>query len=554
MTDSNEHDTAEQDAGAVRCFKCGNRVTASAVTCIHCGAKLKRSLPGAHPSVGSIAIIGGGAAMLLALTGLIVWMVRGTSPSPAPTAVAAAPADVDDFDDPTPEVATPAPAPAPTTNNGFDDDFDDDFDDFPLAVADVDEPEHLRQLRLSASEGDAAAAYRLGSAYYAGNDVDVNKRTALAWFKQATLGTHREALFMAGRMLIRGDGVDPNVEEGLGYLQQAAEQGHTEAEFLLGQLYYTGEHVSADAATAAEWFERAAEKNHPDALMQMGFMAMNGEGMEPSMERGVVFLRRAADMGRPEGLEQLRAIAREQVAEDINARFPPFERGDALVVRRSDGQVVRGTFFRLHEGILTVLMEDRERVEVPLGDIDITNRIRLDDSFRDLMIRGRVEEDLAIQSAEGRRELDTSAIRTLEDWTEAAWRGFPVAQRNVGLAHFHGRDTTVDYPTAFVWMRIAAQQGDPAAQYHLGLMYFRGRGAPPSESTGLGWISRAAEQGHPQARQALDQYLQARANQQQLLDQIRARRQEERDFHAQRLQQIRSSEDYGRLGMRPISR
>lgn len=552
MTESTERDSEAQQTGEVRCSKCGNRVTASAVTCIHCGAKLKRSLPVARPSLGSLAMIGGGVAVLFALLGLIVWMLRGSSQPPP--AVATAPADLHDFDDPTPTRAAQPVAAEPAASNGFGDDFDDDFGDFPLEAAAVDEPEHLRQLRLSASEGDATAAYRLGSAYFDGDGVEANKRTALAWFRQASLGTHREALFMAGRMLLQGDGVEANVPEGLGYLQQAAEQNHTEAEFLLGQLHYTGEHVPANAVTAAEWFEKAAEKNHPDALMQLGFMAMNGEGMEQSMERGVLYLRRAADMGRPQGLEQLRAIARKQVTEDINARFPPFERGDALVVRRSDGQVLRGTLFRQLEGTVTLLLEDRERVEVPLGDIDLSNRIRLDDTFRELTIRGRVEEDLAMQSAEARRVLDTSSIRTLDDWTEAAWRGFPEAQRNVGLAHLQGRGTDVDYPVAFVWMRIAAQQGDPAAQYHLGLMYFRGRGAPPSESTGLNWISRAAEQGHPQARQALDQYLQARSNRQQLIEEMRARRQEDLEYHAQRIQQIRGSSDYGRLGMRDLSR
>jgi TPR repeat protein len=507
--------------------------------------------------MGSLAIIGGGLAVLLALIGLIIWLMGGSSAPPTPV-TAQAPA-LDDFDDFGDSSAAPAPAPLPADDRtarspDASNDFDDEFDDFPLAAAAAaDEPEQIRQLRLSASEGDASAAFRLGKAFYDGDDIEQSKRTALAWFKQAALSAHQESQFLAGRMLIQGDGVDANVQEGLGFLRQAAEQGHTQAEFFIGQLHYTGEHLQQDAAAAAEWFGRAAEKNHADALTQLGFMAMNGEGMEPNMQQGVVYLRRAADMGRPEGLEELKAIVREQAAEDVNRRFPPFERGAAMAVRRSNGQVVRGTFFRQHEGVVTLLLENRERVEIPLGDVDIATRIRLDDSFRELMIRGRVEEDLATEGTGARRTLDISKLRTLDDWIEAGWRGFPEAQRYVGLAHLHGRDTLVDYPTSFIWMRIAAIQGDADAQYHLGLMYFRGRGAPPNESTGLGWISRAAEQNHPQARQALDQYMAARANQRQLLEEIQARRQEEMEHHSRRLQEIRGSPEYGRLGMRPIS-
>lgn len=516
--------------GSSQCGKCGQRVTSSALTCIHCGAKLTQNPDKASkPAISDLAWIGGGAFSILLVLGMAWFLFRSNKPQ-----------------------ELPPPLTADRSASLADDDAEMDGDDdgwTETFSADDKESDALRDLRLAAEGGDPTAQYRLGMAYLDGTDVEEDIEKAVMWLQQAGRQGHKEALFQSGTMVLNGDRVQSAPADGIQLIEQAAELDHTEAAYQLGLLYDEGTHVSRDATIAATWYQKAADKNHAGALTGLGFMLLRGDGVEPNMSAGVMNLRRAADMGESAGLEQLTTIVRSRVTQDIDQQYPVMQLGDDIVLRHSSGQVFRGTFMRTSDNMLS-MRTDTGQEDIPLGDVDIGNRIRTDSAFRALLVKARIEENLATDMESVRQPLDPSTLGSFADTEEAAEKGYVLAQRQLGMAYFTGKGVQKDYASAFVWFRVASLQGDPVAQYYLGSMYFRGYGITPNESAAIGWMSRAADQNHPKAKTFLQNHLSARENSAQLLAEAKNKRREEADYHAKRLEEIRKSNDYNQLGVR----
>lgn len=77
--------------------------------------------------------------------------------------------------------------------------------------------------------GDPIAARLLGTMYYSGRGVAVDKGAALDYFLIAS-EVDAEAAYMAGFMLLRGDGVVADVYDGTDLMNQAAEMGSSHAQ------------------------------------------------------------------------------------------------------------------------------------------------------------------------------------------------------------------------------------------------------------------------------------------------------------------------------------
>ncbi len=106
----------------------------------------------------------------------------------------------------------------------------------------------IRQLRLKAEQGNAAAQCELGNRYYSGVDVEENNIEAVAWYRKAADQGHAMAQRNLAVMYSRGLGVEKNKVEANKLFNKAieqrrkdAEQGGAEEQYILGVLYYEGE-------------------------------------------------------------------------------------------------------------------------------------------------------------------------------------------------------------------------------------------------------------------------------------------------------------------------
>jgi TPR repeat protein len=78
---------------------------------------------------------------------------------------------------------------------------------------------------------------------------------------------------------------------------------------------------------------------------------------------------------------------------------------------------------------------------------------------------------------------------------QGAERGEAIAQYNVGNAYYQGQGVSQDTQKAFAWYRRAAAQGHIRAQLMVGLMYEQGRDVPQNYAEALIWYRKTADQG-----------------------------------------------------------
>jgi TPR repeat protein len=92
------------------------------------------------------------------------------------------------------------------------------------------------------------------------------------------------------------------------------------------------------------------------------------------------------------------------------------------------------------------------------------------------------------------------------DVYQAAARGEPEAEYQLGLRYVGGLGVPRDDVAATAWFRRAAQKGLARAQYNLGAMYAVGLGVEQNDVEAARWVRMAAEQGVAEAQHDLGMF------------------------------------------------
>ena len=85
----------------------------------------------------------------------------------------------------------------------------------------------------------------------------------------------------------------------------------------------------------------------------------------------------------------------------------------------------------------------------------------------------------------------------------AAQQGHVIAASNLGVLYAEGRGVQQSDGEAINWFRKAADAGDAGGENNLGSMYLAGRGVAPNDALAGKWILAAAQHGVPEAQYAL---------------------------------------------------
>jgi TPR repeat protein len=103
---------------------------------------------------------------------------------------------------------------------------------------DHDEPDEatIRKLEASAEAGDTRAMYRLGKLCLAGEHVEKDTATAVAWFRQAAEQGDPYAQYTLGKLYLQGREVPQDREEALRWLKSSAAQGNVYAQYLIDRM------------------------------------------------------------------------------------------------------------------------------------------------------------------------------------------------------------------------------------------------------------------------------------------------------------------------------
>jgi TPR repeat protein len=98
------------------------------------------------------------------------------------------------------------------------------------------------------------------------------------------------------------------------------------------------------------------------------------------------------------------------------------------------------------------------------------------------------------------------AVELPQATRDAAEKGQPGAQIDLGLNFAKGTGAPKDLTAALQWFQRAAEQNDARGQYYLGLMYERGYAVVRSYATALDWYRKAADQNYPPAEVAVARF------------------------------------------------
>ena len=87
------------------------------------------------------------------------------------------------------------------------------------------------------------------------------------------------------------------------------------------------------------------------------------------------------------------------------------------------------------------------------------------------------------------------AVKRLGEFHLGDVTGLAETERALGWAYQRAQDFTA----AVTWYRQAADKGNPDAQYNLGAVYASGKGVPRDDVTALMWLNLAASAGNQDA-------------------------------------------------------
>ncbi len=159
-----------------------------------------------------------------------------------------------------------------------------------------------------AEQGDARAAFVLGTRFASGRGAARDDGEAFRWFEQAAEGGLAEAQYNLGVMYASGRGVVRNMVAAARWYKEAANQGIAEAQFNIGTLFALGAGVEKDEIRAAEWLQRAADKALPQAQFNLGVLHEHGRGLRMDTRMAMSWYRRASEQGFQPAKQRLEAL------------------------------------------------------------------------------------------------------------------------------------------------------------------------------------------------------------------------------------------------------
>ena len=134
-----------------------------------------------------------------------------------------------------------------------------------LDGAPVNEAEGAKWLERAAQNGEAVAAYRLGTLYEHGQGVPADPSRAAMWYVVAAKAGNRRAMHNLALAYAEGVGVPKNPSLAAQWFARAASLGLADSQFNLGVLYERGIGVPQNLVDAYKWYAIAASEGDSES-------------------------------------------------------------------------------------------------------------------------------------------------------------------------------------------------------------------------------------------------------------------------------------------------
>jgi localization factor PodJL len=137
----------------------------------------------------------------------------------------------------------------------------------------VNEAEAARWLERAANQGNAVAAYRLGTLYERGHGVPTDSAQAMQWYTVAAKQGNRKAMHNLAVAFAEGTGVPKNMSFAVQWFTRAANLGLSDSQFNLAVLYERGMGVPQSLTEAYKWYSIAAAQGDTESKTRVDALA-----------------------------------------------------------------------------------------------------------------------------------------------------------------------------------------------------------------------------------------------------------------------------------------
>ena len=161
-----------------------------------------------------------------------------------------------------------------------------------IQIFEVDEPvdaEELPNLEKAAEHGDERAMYRLARLCMAGEGVQRDMNTGLAWLKQSAEQGNPYAQYTLGKMYLQGNELPQDKKEALRWLESSAAQGNVYAQYLIDRMDEQRDPSIMMAATRL--------LHHASRIFRERAMTENPKGIRVDSRRRKQLLQKRLAMG-----------------------------------------------------------------------------------------------------------------------------------------------------------------------------------------------------------------------------------------------------------------
>jgi localization factor PodJL len=162
----------------------------------------------------------------------------------------------------------------------------------------VNEAESARWLERAANQGNAVAAYRLGTLYERGHGVPTDSAKAMQWYTVAAKLGNRKAMHNLAVAFAEGTGVPKNMAFAVQWFTRAANLGLSDSQFNLAVLYERGMGVPQSLTEAYKWYTIAAAQGDAESKTRVDALATQLTPVDKQTAQ------RAADAFRPKKLDK----------------------------------------------------------------------------------------------------------------------------------------------------------------------------------------------------------------------------------------------------------
>ena len=173
------------------------------------------------------------------------------------------------------------------------------------ALGEVDLPQYLKYLQLSAKGGNAQAQVKLAQIYMGGRDQEEkNLQTASKWAKLAHKQGDHEGQNLLGLIYEEQE----NFKLALHYFKKSAAQKNPAGLYNLGRYHYFGKTIPKNILLAEKNFSLSCERDYAFSCMTLGIIHLHGEHPLSTLKKALTYLKLAVALGSQEAgtlLEQI---------------------------------------------------------------------------------------------------------------------------------------------------------------------------------------------------------------------------------------------------------